>query len=154
MSMNHLAMGAMLRVLQVITVLILIPPGAARAQGQAEPEIQFKGPYNVGEVHSVAFSPDGKILAEGNASRTIGFWDVGSGKLIRSFEGHSGKVYSVAFSPDGTMLASASADHTIKLWQAPSGKLIRLLSGHKGSVFSVAFSSDGKTLASAGDDYD
>src|SRR5262245_1344074 len=152
MSMNHMAMGAMLRILQVITALILIPPGAAQAQ--AEPEIQFKGPYNVGEVHSVAFSPDGKILAEGNASRTIGFWDVGSGKLIRSFEGHSGKVYSVAFSPDGKTLASASADHTIKLWQAPSGKLIRLLSGHKGSVFSVAFSPDGKTLASAGDDYD
>src|SRR5215510_5484099 len=104
MSMNHPAMRTLLKILRVITIAILIPLGATRAQEPAEPEIQFKGPYNVGEVHSVAFSPNGKILAEGNASKTIGFWDVGSGKLIRSFEGHSGKVYSVAFSPDGKTL--------------------------------------------------
>ncbi len=147
--MNHSAMRTLLKILLVI----LIPPGATLAQAPADPEIHFKGPYNVGEVHSVAFSPDGKMLANGNAAHTIGFWDMGSGKLIRSFEGHSGRVHSVAFSPDGTMLASASADRTIKLWQAPSGKLIRLFNGHSGSVFSVAFSPDGKTLASAGDDY-
>src|SRR5262245_50346606 len=140
MSMNHLVMGAMLRILQVITALILIPPGAAQAQ--AEPEIQFKGPYNVGNVCSVAFSPDGKTLAAGIEDNTIQLWDVRAGQLIRSFEGHSGAVRSVAFSPDGKMFASASADHTIKLWEAPSGKLILLLNGHSGSVYSVACSTE------------
>jgi WD40 repeat protein len=130
--------------------VVLFQPGAPLAQPAAEPKIQIKGPFNSGIVYSVAFSPDGKILASGSGDNTIRLWDVRTGRLIRSFTGHGKQVNSVAFSPDGKTLVSASADLSIKLWDVVSGRIIRLFSGHSSAVYSVAFSPDGKTLASAG----
>jgi hypothetical protein len=68
------------------------------------------------EVNSVAFSPDGRLLASGSADYTIKLWDVASGSLVRTLTGHTDYVLSVAFSPDGRLLASGSDDKTIKLW--------------------------------------
>jgi WD40 repeat protein len=65
---------------------------------------------------SVAFSPDGKLLASGSGDCTIELWDVATGSLVRTLEGHTRYVTSVAFSPDGKLLASGSRDGTIKLW--------------------------------------
>ncbi|WP_414622747.1 WD40 repeat domain-containing protein, partial [Calothrix sp. CCY 0018] len=67
-------------------------------------------------VNSVAFSPDGKTLASGSWDKTIKLWNISSGKIISTLDGHQSYVNSVAFSPDGKTLASGSADKTIKLW--------------------------------------
>ncbi|NCS39929.1 MAG: hypothetical protein GPJ20_13705 [Microcystis aeruginosa BS13-10] len=128
---------------------------------------RLKG-YN-GEVDSVSFSSDGKILATGSSDTTIKLWDVESdgktlasgsedttiklwnletGQEIRTLKGHNGHVYSVSFSSDGKTLASGSEDKTIKLWNVETGQEIRTLKGYNGEVDSVSFSSDGKTLAS------
>jgi len=71
------------------------------------------------EALSVSFSPDGRILASGSWDGTVKLWDVQSGEVIHSLEGHSDWVRSVAFSPDGTKLASGSFDRTIKIWEDP-----------------------------------
>jgi WD40 repeat protein len=99
-------------------------------------------------VRSVAFSPDGRLLASGSDDKTIKLWEVATGSLVRTLSGHTSIVFSVAFSPDGRLLASGSADWTVKLWEVASGSLVRTLSGHPGSVNSVAFSPDGRLLAS------
>jgi parallel beta-helix repeat protein len=72
----------------------------------------------------LAFSPDGKILASGSWDNTIKLWDVATGTLLRTLQGHTSSVYSVAFSPDGKILASGSLDGTILLWdvEAALGK--------------------------------
>jgi WD40 repeat protein len=103
-------------------------------------------------VESVAFSPDGRILASGSWDRTIKLWDVTTGTVLRTLQGHTGGVLSVAFFPDGKILASGAGDGTIKLWDVATGTLLRTLSGHTGSVISVAFSPDGKVLASGSAD--
>ena len=65
---------------------------------------------------SVAFSPDGMILASGALDHTVRLWDVTTGANIATFEAHTEQVRSVAFSPDGTILASGAGDGKILLW--------------------------------------
>jgi WD40 repeat protein len=101
-------------------------------------------------VNSVAFSPDGRLLASGSGDWTIKLWDVATGSEVRTLRGHTGGVNSVAFSPDGRLLASSSGE--IKLWDVASGREVRTLSGHTNGVTSVAFSPDGRLLASSSDD--
>jgi WD40 repeat protein len=52
-------------------------------------------------VRSVACSPDGTRLASGGGDQTVKLWDVRSGELVRTLNGHSSSVASVAFTPDG-----------------------------------------------------
>ena len=57
----------------------------------------------LGEVWSVAFSPDGGRLASGSDDKTVRLWDVGTGQELSHLQGHTDvQVWSVAFSPDGT----------------------------------------------------
>jgi WD40 repeat protein/serine/threonine protein kinase len=107
---------------------------------------------HLGQVYSLAISPDGYTLASGSLDNTIKLWNLPNGAPQRTLMGHSDWVYSVAFSPDGKTLASSSADGTIKLWNPSSAKVRTTLEGHSDWVFSVAFSPDGRTLASGGKD--
>jgi WD40 repeat protein len=65
---------------------------------------------------SVAFSPDGKLLAAGCHDGAIRLWNAASGAVLRDVPGHELTVSRLAFSPDGKLLASASADTTVLLW--------------------------------------
>ena len=49
-------------------------------------------------------------------------WDLNTGKLLSTLEGHTRGVSSVAISPDSTKIVSASDDNTIKVWEIQKGK--------------------------------
>ena len=103
-------------------------------------------------VWSVAFSPDGQMLASGSWDQTVRVWDVETEQLLHALTGHTHHVTSVAFSPDGQTLASGSWDGTIRLWNPHTAKSKRTLTEHRAGVTSVAFSPDGRILASGGAD--
>ncbi|WP_052334329.1 WD40 domain-containing protein [Kamptonema formosum] len=120
-------------------------------------------------VETLAFSPDGQILASGNFDHTINLWDLNTGKVRSTLNGHiKWPVESIAFSADGQILVSGGWDNTVKIWNwrreellntfngpSPSdwaGFLVTWLNFPVGRVYSVAISPDGQTVASGGSD--
>ena len=111
----------------------------------------------VDRVVSLAFSPDGSMLAAGGgeASRSgqLTIWNVADATLVREFpDAHSDTVYGLEFSADGKFLASAAADKFVKVFNVASGEFVRAFEGHTHHVMDVSWKGDGTALASAGAD--
>lgn len=111
----------------------------------------------VDRVLSLAFSPDGTLLAAGGgeASRSgqLTLWNTADGSLVRQFvDAHSDTVYGIEFSADGKLLASAAADKFVKVFDVASGEFVRAFEGHTHHVMDVSWKSDRTTLVSAGAD--
>lgn len=113
---------------------------------------------------SIIFSPDGNQILSGHYDKTLKLRDARTGKLIRSFEGHSGIVTSLAFSPDGRKIISSGGgvldsiwkgipstqfDGSLRLWDVETGENTLTLEGHSSAVQAIALSPDGKQLLSA-----
>jgi WD40 repeat protein len=105
------------------------------------------------KVNSVAFSPDGNLLAAGQSNGLIIIFRTIDGYCIRMIEGHKDPVNSIHFSPDGRCIASASSDHSIRVWNVNTGKIIQTIKGHNRPVNSIHFSPDGRCIASASSDH-
>ncbi|MFF4158564.1 helix-turn-helix domain-containing protein [Streptomyces sp. NPDC001678] len=100
----------------------------------------------------VAFSPDGRTLAIGDANGVVSLWDADGRRRLATLAGPSQAVTGLAFSPDGRTLAGAGADGAVRLWDVASRRTEATLTGHTQSVLALAFSPDGRFLATAGED--
>jgi hypothetical protein len=99
------------------------------------------------QVASLAFSPDGSLLAAGGYDRTVRLWDARTGRAFPELRGHHNAVHGLSFSPDGRSLATACEGGKIVLWEVSTRQPRRTWSGHGGGVWSLAFAPDGRTLA-------
>lgn len=108
-------------------------------------------------VWSLAFSPDGKLLATASADDddiskgAIVLWDAQTGKIVRNLQSNLSSI-SVSFSPDGRALASVSGNWVkslgVRVWDVRTGKLKQtLIHQSKWQFQCVAFSPDGRTIA-------
>jgi WD40 repeat protein len=113
-------------------------------------------------VGSVAFSPNGKILASatpywwssslGRGKEGIRIWNLANDKEpAKVFP--ATRVGDIEFSPDGKLLGWISCHKSIHLLDWTSGKEHVPFASHQGMVSSVAFTPDGKLAATASDDY-
>lgn len=69
-----------------------------------------------GFIYSLAFSPDGSLLASASQDKTVKLWDVKNGVLLKVLQGHTNDVISVTFSPNGRFLVSGSEDCSVRTW--------------------------------------
>ena len=127
-------------------------PAAPGATSFSRPAHSFADPGNLG-VDALAFSPDGRVLATGDADGSTYLWLIAGGARIGAVPcSDTGVGYNrgVAFSPDGRTLATSDADGSTCLWNVATSRRLGTI-GDPGadSVTSAAFSPDGKTLATA-----
>ncbi len=100
-------------------------------------------------ITQTALSPDGKHALSASWDKTIKLWEVVTGRLVRTFEGHDGRVYAICFSSDGSKIFSGGEDGKIISWDISTGDILGKYEGHKNEIFSIAISPVGSILASA-----
>jgi ankyrin repeat protein/WD40 repeat protein len=99
-------------------------------------------------VHSLAFSPDNRLLASGSSGAKVRLWDAASGKLLRTMEGHTQLVRQVAFSPDGRLIVSGGGKNETKIWSVKTGDLLVTLQTFNDGNW-IAYTPDGYYNCSA-----
>ncbi|MBN9692761.1 MAG: protein kinase [Verrucomicrobia bacterium] len=99
-----------------------------------------------GPISALAYSPDGELLAIGDASGTLTLWDPAKGRARWARKGHQAKIRDISFSSDGTRLVTGSDDTFIRLWERDSGTQVAELGAGDGVVASVGFSRDQRTV--------
>lgn len=117
-----------------------------------------------GDVHGLAFSPDGKQLASTGAEGSIMLWDVEQGKVIRELKPRgrtaSGSNYlntrdrwveAISFNPAGGKIAEAAVEsdrsNIIRVWESEAANTSKTLDEAASGVRTIAFSPDGKLVA-------
>ncbi|ETN98174.1 WD repeat-containing protein [Reticulomyxa filosa] len=86
------------------------------------------------------------MIVSSSLDKTIGLWEVESGKILKQFKGHSDHIMRATFSPDGRFIISCSSDKTIRIWNIETGKEWKILREHSYSVNEVKYFSDGQTI--------
>jgi hypothetical protein len=113
-------------------------------------------------INTLAFSPDGALLACASGEDVARIWDVQTGRPVHTL-GHSNFVAALAYSPDGQLLATAAhstgiREPTIRLWKSTSGTAVLGFGGGAAEGAAdgrelvdgpaLAFSPDGRLIAS------
>jgi WD40 repeat protein len=103
-------------------------------------------------INSIAFSPDGTLLASASDDDTGYVWR-SDATPVGPLAGHDARLLSVAFSPDSSLIATASDDRSVRIWSAETLREVRRFANHPKGIDSVSFSPDGRLVASGGQDH-
>jgi WD repeat-containing protein 1 (actin-interacting protein 1) len=115
-------------------------------------QVEFKASRN--PVSTLAFSPDGDLLAVGDSRGRILVFKAKDGSLVTDrWTAHTSRITSLAWNSKGTHVASGSLDTHIFVWSLEKpGDWIQGSNAHKEGVTGVAWIADETKIASAGTD--
>lgn len=149
-----------------LTHLAVNPQGTCVATSSDDGSVKLWSLENFQELHSLrlrrpgsvlnnqaSFDPTGRFIVtvtEGDKSPRV--WDVRTGQLILTLEGHRSWCRTAKYSPDGSHIATGSEDGTVRIWDAATGKPLVQFMGHAFDINGVEFMADGTRLYSASGD--
>jgi WD40 repeat protein len=141
---------AMLLSVQAYESAPTVQAGNALAEAAQQPLESVLPGNSTADFTSVAFSPDGAMIAAGSQDSTISLWDAATERKAAILNAGF-FVRSVAFSPDGKTIAAGGDSGDVILWNTATGGQVSILA-MSSEVGALAFSPDGKTLAAGDDD--
>lgn len=95
-------------------------------------------------VHSVAFNPNGTLLAAALSNGTLQIFNIITGSS-EFYNGHSESIFSVAWNSGGTQFATGSRDQTIRIWNLGSPSAIKTFNSNYTN--SIVWSPDNSKIA-------
>jgi WD40 repeat protein len=96
-------------------------------------------------ISSAVFNKNGSLLLIGSPDYAI-LYEIGSGRILKRFEGHENMLHSAIFSPDESMIITATHNGIVKLWSMKSGKLSHSFRVSERGLYSFAIHPDGNSL--------
>lgn len=106
-------------------------PATTRGEFELRRPVTEMGERNEREgIKHLSVSPDGQLIATGNNDATVKIWDLNSGKLIQTLEGHTASVRKVLWVTDGHLLCSNSSDNKFLIWRTDSWESVREITGN------------------------
>jgi WD40 repeat protein len=109
-------------------------------------------PLHQGDVFSVVFSPDGRLVAEGGSDGVVQVWESPRGKPHLSAIVQPDAVVALAFNHDGSLLATGGAEKIVRLWDTVSGRQVCPGMPHQGWINDLRFATKDDWLFSASKD--
>jgi eukaryotic-like serine/threonine-protein kinase len=103
--------------------------------------------WSASGMHHFVLSADSRH-AVSSYGEELRLWDVSTGRMVKSWRGHTQTISALALSPDGRTLASGGYDQLVKVWELQTGQALHTYHGHSRAVACLAFSPDGRLLAS------
>jgi WD40 repeat protein len=128
---------------------------AVRIWDVATGQREFFLAHHTNPVVAVAWSPDGRFLADASRDRTADVYMVRKPTLalrLGSLVGHRNAVTGIAWSPDGRALLTGGADGTARLWDARFEQTLHRIGAHRGGAVTASFDRTGRRMISAGID--
>lgn len=146
-----------------ITCLAVHPAGNCLAAGTSDqrvylwtlPDGRLREPPLIGPspvTRSLAYSPDGDLLACANGDNRIRVFRTTNGHIVKTFDGHQALIRALVIHPDGRMLYSASFDGSLRFWRFPHGAALKTIRTGSGEVFGLVLVTHGAHLVSGGAD--
>ncbi len=85
---------------------------------------------HAGEVHGIAFSPDGKHLASTASDGNVKMWDVSSGRISGeqplTLYGNMGSLFPVTFSSDSRRVITSGLSGLVQVWAVPLEDIVSI----------------------------
>jgi WD40 repeat protein len=123
--------------------------------GQEKAWLKAKERKNNLWIGSLAYSPDGAILASANSDGSATLWDTSANQERLTLIGQRGLPGRIAFSPKGTIVAKCDHSGVCWLWDVKTGQKLSECGKDDGSgrVYEgLGFSSDGRLVITASGD--